>query len=296
MPVQRISFVCQKGRLEPQAVLLAASLRLHFAAGVKLLAAHPHAQGRLGSRTLAALDSLGVEIVPIDNPLDESYLIGHQLAALRLLDGPGIGLFLDSDILVMRKPEAAEALSNALATVPASRQHCSLSMWRHIYESFDLRLPEKAPPTLVTREVVAPYYNSGAIVIPGDLAVRFATKWIECSKQIDSDAMVQGRPKRPYLVQTPLPIAAALLDQSVTVLGPQWNFPSWAWRIPDGSCPIFFHYQNIARLSWQPITLAAARAAASTSPTVEAALCGVIGRPFGPIRDLATGIVRWLRA
>jgi hypothetical protein len=47
-----------------------------------------------------------------------------------------------------------------------------------------------------------------------------------------------------------------LLDQSVRVLGPQWNFPSWDWRIRNGSCPIFFHYQDVARLSRQSIRTA----------------------------------------
>jgi hypothetical protein len=112
--LERISFVCQAGGLEPQAMLLAASLRLHFPSSLKLLAAYPDRHGPLAQSTLTALDCLRVEIAPITNPLDDAYLIGHKIAAMRLLDGRGLGMFLDSDILAMRKPDK---LTGKLAAV-----------------------------------------------------------------------------------------------------------------------------------------------------------------------------------
>lgn len=265
----RISFVCQSGRLEAQSILLAASLRLHFPAEVKLLAAHPFRHGELKPTTIAVFHDLGVEIVPIENPLDKTYLIGHKIAALRLLDGSGLGIFLDSDILAMRKPGS---LSNQLAAVPASRQHCPLPIWEHIYTSFGMRLPADAPATLESQERTAPYYNSGMIGMPGELARRFADDWVACAQTIDLDPQVPNSAKRPYLDQTSFPVVAAKSGQRINALKPEWNFPSWIWRVPEGACPIFFHYQRIPVLARQPLTLEAARAAKSVSPKVHQAL------------------------
>jgi len=266
---KRISFVCQSGRLEAQSVLLAASLRLHFPVDVTLVAAHPVRHGLLNPVTAAAFEDLQVKIVPIENPLDETYLIGHKIAALRLLDGPDLGLFLDSDILAMRKPEP---LSNELAAVPASGQICSPATWRHIYASFGIQVPAGAPATLNTQETTAPYYNSGMIAIPGEMAVRFSTDWTTCARKIDLDPQVPDLAKRPYLDQTSFPLAAAACGQPINRLGPEWNFPSWIWRVPDGSCPIFFHYQRTRHLARQSLTLKAAQAAKSILPTVQQAL------------------------
>jgi len=209
-----------------------------------------------------------VEVVPIENPLDESYLIGHKLAALKLLDGPGLGLFLDSDMLAMRAPDA---LSNEIGAVPASGHICSLPDWRHIYASFGTQVPAGAPATLNTHETTAPYYNSGMIAMPGEIAAQFATDWIACARKIDSDPKVPDAAKRPYLDQTSLPVAATIGGRPIKTLGPEWNFPSWIWRIPEDSCPIFFHYQSIKRLARQPMTLTAMEAAKSISRSVREA-------------------------
>jgi hypothetical protein len=143
--LERISFVCQAGKLEPQAILLAASLRLNFPTQLKLIAAHPHLHGPLHPLTMKAFSDLRVDTVKIENPLDKAYLIGHKLAALSLLDGPGLGMFLDSDILALRSPED---LTSDLAAVPASAQICPLPIWHHIYENFGIAISDDVPATL----------------------------------------------------------------------------------------------------------------------------------------------------
>lgn len=266
--LERVAFVCQAGELEAQAVLLAASLRSHFPAGLKLIAAHPRLHGALRQTVVKALRDLEVEIATIENPLDKTYLIGHKLAALELLGGSGVGMFLDTDILVMRPPDPhKEALPGGLAAVPASGQICSLATWQHIYARFDLAFPQAAPPTLNTRETTAPYFNSGMIAVPGAIANGLAASWVDSAMQIDNDPAIPAEAKRPYLDQTSLPIAAARLGHAITALKPKWNFPSWLGRIPEKSSPIFFHYQRIARLLRQMPTQETARAALALSPS-----------------------------
>jgi len=267
--IDRVSFVCQAGRLEQQSVLLAASLRLHFPSELQLIAAYPSQQGALEPATNQALQELGVEVVEIDNPLNPDYLIGHKVAALSLLKGSGLGLFLDSDMIAMRGPDS---LSIELAAVPASVQHCNLSIWQYIYHQFEVAFPNEAPATLLSEEVTAPYYNTGLIAIPGDIAVTFADIWTDCALHIDADPFIPGAAKRPYLDQTSFPVVGALCGYPIKTLDENWNFRGWGWQIPADSNAIFYHYQDMARLSRQANSLAAARAAKSFSPRVKEVL------------------------
>ena len=195
----RICFVCQSGVLEPKAILLAASLRLYFPENVELIAAHPALTGPLQTETLKALAALDVGKIPVRNPLRPDYPIGHKFAALMLLDGPDCGIFIDTDVLVMTAPQS---LPDSLAAVPASFNHHAKPVWEHVYNRFGLTLPLASPPTLVSRDRTAPYFNSGVIVVPGPVAKRLAASWIDTAMQIDGDPQVPDRCKRPNLSPT----------------------------------------------------------------------------------------------
>lgn len=268
-PVVRICFVCQSGTLEPQAILLAASLRLHFPKEIGLIAAHPTTAGRLRPETEEALAALDVITVPICNSLREDYFIGNKLAALSLLNGQGFGIFLDTDMLAMAPPKS---LSDALSAVPASFNHHARPVWQHAYEKFGLALPVSAPPTLVSHDQTAPYYNSGMIAIPGPLAGSLARAWIDTAAQIDNDPVVPPTSKQRFLDQLSLPIAATRLGIQIEAIDPRWNFPGWAWRIEDRGTPILFHYQTLERLKEEELSVRAAEQAADILPSVRRAL------------------------
>lgn len=279
--LERISFVCQSGVIEAQAVLLAASLRLHMPT-VTLLAAHPWRHGVLKQSTVTALRDLDVDIVPIENPLDATYPIGHKLAAAGLLTGGGLGMFLDSDVIAMQAPHP---LPNEFAAMLTGARHCPVPAWHHIYNKFDLPFPSDftAPPGHF--EPPVPYFNAGVIAVPGSMAARFATEWVDCARRIDADLAIPRIAKRPFLDQTALPIAVARLGYSITPLLAHWNFPSWAMWLPEDASAVFFHYQNIPRLARQPQTRAAARAAMALLPSVTEAL--------SPERALGDGLVAY---
>ena len=265
----RICFVCQAGKLEPKAILLAASLRLHFPQDAELIAAHPTLAGPLRAETQRALAALDVVMVPIRNPLSANYPIGHKFAALTLLGGPKIGMFIDTDVLAMRPPEP---LSDAVAAVPASFNHHAKPTWQHVYDRFGVTFPAAAPPTLVSRDQTAPYFNSGMIVVPGRVAGWLAASWIDTAARIDDDPDVPAKSKRPNLSQLALPVAAARLGFGIEVLDPRWNFPGWSWRIADRGVPILFHYQTLRRLQEEVPSLRAAEQAADILPSVRQAL------------------------
>jgi hypothetical protein len=185
----RICFVCQSGPSEPKAVLLAASLRVHFPPDTELIAAHPSLMGSLRTETEHVLSALGVVTLPIRNPLGDDFLIAHKLAALMLLGGPGLGIFLDTDTLAMAPPEP---LLDVLSAVPATDNQFPLPVWQHAYRSSGPSLPASAPPTLRSGERTAPYFNSGMIAVPGPLAGRLAACWIETAQRLEVDPRYQN--------------------------------------------------------------------------------------------------------
>jgi|SRR5579871_1340496 len=267
--MNRICFVCQAGRIEPKAVLLAASLRAHFPQSVELIAAHPSPAGPLKPEVERALADLDVRIVPIRNPLAPDYPIGHKFAALALVAGPDPGLFLDSDMLAMSAPES---WPSSVAAVPASHNHHEGSVWDYVYAKFGLTRPGAGPPTLATGVTTAPYYNSGMIAVPGDLAAWIAMAWIETAARIDEDPAVPRASKRPNLSQLALPVAARRLGLSIKPLDARWNFPGWAWRLTGQETPFIFHYQHWDRLREERQSLEVAQGAADIRTSVRTAL------------------------
>ena len=195
--------------------------------------------------------------------------LGHKFAALMLLDGPDCGIFIDTDVLAMTAPQS---LPDSLAAVPASFNHHAKPVWEHVYNRFGLTLPLASPPTLVSRDRTAPYFNSGVIVVPGPVAKRLAASWIDTAMQIDGDPQVPDRSKRPNLSQLALPVAAARVGLGIEVLDPRWNFPAWSWRIAQEGVPILFHYQTMERLREEEPSLRVAMQAAEIHPSVRDAL------------------------
>jgi hypothetical protein len=267
----RIAFVCQHGPIEAKAVLLAASIRAHLEPQIELIAAHPRNAGDLSVETTQALKHLDAHIRPIRNPLHADYPIGHKLVALALTAGPGLGIFLDSDILAMRRPTV---WPTALGMVPASRNHHDRRVWERAYGNFGLLPPKAKAPPILTGDATAPYFNAGMIAVPGPLVSRLATTWINTALKLDGDHAIPLGSKRPYLDQLSIPIAAARIGHQIEPLDPDWNFMAWAFRLTGREPPIFFHYQNWQRLREEPEAEAAIAAACAT-PSVRAALAHI---------------------
>src|SRR6476469_1971853 len=97
-------FVCQSGRLENQALLLAASLRRNLRCDHELIAAVPSPQdtwGSLSSDTVDLLTRLKVRRVSIENQIDPAYPIGNKISCLRVPVSTDRSVFVDSDILLL---------------------------------------------------------------------------------------------------------------------------------------------------------------------------------------------------
>lgn len=214
-----VSFVCEPGRLEAQAVLLAASLR-EFHPRLTLVAAVPHP---LPETTTQALDALGVLQASIRNPVADDYPIANKIAALAAGDARGLRVFVDSDVLCLRPLDWAVLRRQRLAAKPADlRTFGGDALWQRLYGRFVLRVPADRVIASVSGQMMYPYFNAGMLATTE--AIALAPVWAETCRAVD--AMQDVNPRRPWLDQIALPLAAARLGLDTRSLGENWNYPA----------------------------------------------------------------------
>ena len=217
-------FVCQRGRLEIESLLLAASLKKHLRGEFEMIAAIPSPTERFGKlqpATVRSLRTMGVRLAPLANAIiDErpscnpSDLLTNKIFCLRVPTTADKLVFLDSDQLCRREFAPGEHLRLPLcarrADFVSSRDVGEA--WERIFHAagekpphLRLRVP---PPPNVTGSVVyaPPSFNSSLIAIDTSLAAEFSQLWEECFRRIER-AGVMGH-ARYYQEQASLAVAA----------------------------------------------------------------------------------------
>ncbi|NII12137.1 sulfotransferase [Oleiagrimonas sp. C23AA] len=239
-----ISFVCDAGRLEPQALLLAASLRAAHPT-LRLVAAVP---GTVQDQTIKCLQTLNVELEPISNPLDEAYRIGNKLAALGAGEPAGLRVFLDTDMLCMQPVDFSVLGMQPFAAKPADlATFGSDALWRTLYSRFDLPLPTARVVSTYSQGVMYPYFNAG--MVASTRAGELAHSWADICRRID--AMDDIQPKRPWLDQIGLPLAVASLGLETRCLGEHWNYPAHIKPVQGSPALIHYHIPHAVAASEQ---------------------------------------------
>lgn len=242
-----VSFVCEPGRLEMQALLLAASLRIAHP-DLHLLAAVPCP---LPEVTLTGLSELGVERVSIHNPVGEDYPIGNKIAALGAGAPRGLRVFMDSDMLCMRPLDWSHLGSHALAAKPADLATFNdPAMWHRLYDRFGLEPPAERMVSTFSLHTMYPYFNAG--LVASTRANELSETWGKVCRQVDEMDDIQ--PRRPWLDQIALPLAASALGIQPRCLGDAWNYP--AHVKPVQHAPYMVHYHHATAVARDPAMLA----------------------------------------
>jgi hypothetical protein len=175
---------------------------------------------------------------PVRNEIDEDYPHGNKVAALGGIHGPAV--FLDSDMLLMVPLSWHFALAGPdMAAKPADLDTFGRGggSWARVWQLFDLPLPSRSLRSTISGEEMRPYYNAGVIAASdGD---RLAEMWVDTARIIDAAERIG--PKRPWLDQIALPVAAARLGWTVRPLGEAFNYPSHLAEL-GRDVPYFVHY------------------------------------------------------
>ncbi len=265
-------FVCQAGRLENQALLLAASLRRNLRCENELIAAVPSPQdtwGSLSDDTIDLLDRLDVRRVPIENQIDPSYPIGNKVSCLQVPTTADRLVFVDSDILLMRSFEAGPLFAAPFSAKPADLPNVkSPWQWARVYRACRVKRPKESVATTLYGQLVLPYFNAGLVSV--DPTVKLGDAWLECCRRIDR---VWGLPiKRPHLDQLALPVAVRKLNLPYTCLPESYNYPVHLKPLDPTSPPIFAHYHDPQVLRREPALAALIRELSEEHPALAARL------------------------
>lgn len=242
-----ITFVTHKGKLETQALLLAASLKFFNQNDFELTACIPeninHDKNFITKKTKAYLTELNVNIKYIQNPINNDYLIGNKLKCLDLSNN-NQRLFFDTDILCTQKITLPNLYNNQIAVKPADRKtyQWTNEQWDYAYQKYagHLLRDEDIIFSSVFKEPMLPYFNAGVIYVNG--CYDFANTWSEIAKKIDTDKTLTE--KRPWLDQLALPLAIKKSRLDTMLLSEQHNFPANIKSIHSNSNVDILHYHR----------------------------------------------------
>lgn len=228
MTLRNILIVAQEGRLQYEALLLAASLR-HFAPNkaLRLFVAEPQAgplwpdDPRMNRPAIRReLRALGAEIVPLHNRhWGARYPNGNKIEALSLLPkGEGF-LFLDTDTLITGDLSGLDcARPTASVRVEPTWPRISLygpdfaAIWGALYARFGLGMDATLDTFFAAddwRRYM--YFNAGWIMGPCPQALGAAMTEYALSIERDVPAPMATQALYPWLDQIVLPLAISAL-------------------------------------------------------------------------------------
>ena len=201
-------FVCQRGRLEIQALLLAASLRRHLRCDHELIAAVPDSAKFMGSprdESLALLRSLGVRIETVENefvssPLDATTvnLYANKIFCLGVATDADKLIFLDSDMLCFKDfhGDARYRIPLNAKLVGMAGVVTTVGRWRALYDLANLPLPPARLRVIGIEEglpksaFVPPYFNSGFVAVHAGAAQKLRDAWKDCFKLVRDSGLL----------------------------------------------------------------------------------------------------------
>jgi hypothetical protein len=143
-------FVCQRGPLEVQAMLLAASLAENLRCDHRLVAALPEPEetwGRPREETLRFLERLGVARVPVQNHVSCELPVTNKLSCLDVEHEGDVTVYIDADMLCMKPFSGAAGFEGEFGARAAgfdcfAEHGRSDETWTALYAHFGLPLPE----------------------------------------------------------------------------------------------------------------------------------------------------------
>jgi hypothetical protein len=238
------TFICQQGELEIKALLLAASLKHFLRCDYELVAALPQPATRWGipsEITLELLTVMGVRTAEITNQIDDNYPIGNKVSCVAIPTTAHKLIFLDSDMMCMRKFQHHTRFDNAVFHArPAGVATYSndLQQWQTLYRLFGREVPELRVVATVSGEIMPPYFNAGFLAIQPN--PEFFSTWLECCQRIDGSSKIMN--KRPFLDQIGLSVALTELGLKIDCLDESYNYPAQQKPLNSKNLPFFCHY------------------------------------------------------
>lgn len=224
----------EKGYLEPQAVLLAESIRAWAGdmASSTILAYSPRSATKVPAETRETLGSLGVDVITDDlNHVDAEYPFANKIHAC--LDAEGrvdadVLCFLDTDTVFIAEPtEVHLSKEHDLAVQPVVGKGQASSgpsdsddaYWQASHDLCGV-VPGRFVETMRDRTRIRGYYNAGLVCMRRDAGR--ATRWMDCFRRLKDAEHIHPR-GISNLDQHALAMMAADTEPRVKVLDWRYN-------------------------------------------------------------------------
>lgn len=266
-------FVCQAGRLETQAALLAASLNRFVRFDHELIAAIPgpaDVWGQISAPVLSFFAKLGVRTVNVANEFGAAYPIANKLGCLSIQTTADKLIFLDTDMLAMAPWDDDNRFSIPLNARPASISSFSADdrHWQTVYAACEARpLPGKVRTTY-TNQLIRPYFNSAFVAVPAH--IDFGNAWLDCCRRIDRLPDIPHQ--RPHLDQIALSPAISRLGLEYDCLDERFNHPINYKPLDETRLPFLCHYHDTPTLAREPAAVSLTRNLIGQHPDLSAIL------------------------
>jgi Sulfotransferase family len=262
------AFICQQGRLETAALLLAASLKRFLRVEYELIAAVPVPPDSWGEPTPVArelLEEMGVRVETFTNEFGRSRATANKIWCLRVPTYADKLVFCDSDMLCLRDFADQERFGIPINVAPAYIRTFSgdAELWEAAYRAAGVEKPAMRQPTLATKEFDLPYFSSGIVAVNTD--VPLGDVWLDCARALAADESV---PNPRFEDQMSLPIAIQKLGVAYDCLDERYNYHSRARRIDDQDRPFFCHYGHRPIVQYEPVLEATVRSLVEERPAL----------------------------
>jgi sulfotransferase family protein len=231
-------FVFQQGMLETAALLLAASLKRFLRCDYELIAAVPAPAELWGEPTETGrrmLAEMGARFEEFTNEFGRSRPNSNKTYCLQVQTDADKLVLLDSDILCLREFRGDERFAIPLNLVPGYAR--SFEGWDDAYRVADVPVPSIRLPTLLTKELTLPWFNSGFVAVASEIPL--GETWLECERMLVADDSVTVTARQ---LQVSLAVAVMRLGVPYDCLDERYNHPVFAKRIDPQDPPYFAHY------------------------------------------------------
>jgi hypothetical protein len=196
------------------------------------------------------LEQLGVTVRVVAQ-VDARNAFANKLRMLELTDELEFDLLLalDCDIAIAAEPALAERL-DAIGAKPADVDPLSARQWRRLFAALELDPPDKPVLATTSGRPMAPYFNSGVLLVPATLCADLRRRWTDAHARLaallERDRFLIPPPAHFYRDQFAL--AAALQSLPWHALPVALNFPTHlpvaATALADSPPPALLHYHG----------------------------------------------------
>ena len=246
---RRIAVLCctEAGRLERQSVLLCETIRRWAGrfADVPLYSFQPRRGPELARTTRQRFAELGV--MHLEGSLNvcvPGYGFGNKAHAAAFAEAfldHDILVVMDSDMLVLAEPaefDLPESVDLAIRPEPfkvagTNDNDENVEMWDAFERHAGFGGPRRYVETVVSRERIRAYYNSGLIVARRTLGLM--RRWHDLTESFATSGVVPQDSRAIFTEQYGLAMAIATLGLEPQILPPTYNYGlPWHAQLPDG--------------------------------------------------------------